>query len=115
MSSAILNYFCHYDWQTMRAIVGGRGGRKTNVLPRTPVCGILLPYVHNPESRRKILRTGQQKKEMVVMGSTTQIRKFVIDDEAYWRFEGLKKETWIYTWLARLIAVRERMLEFYSN
>ena len=59
---------------------------------RTPVCGILLPYVYNPESRPKILRTGQ-KKEMVDVGNTAQIRKFVIDDEAYCRFEGLKKET----------------------
>ena len=41
--------------------------------------------------------------------------RFVNHGENGCTFEGQRKETWIYTWPAWLIAVRERMLEFYSD
>ena len=61
---------------------------------------IYVPYVHNTESVLKILRTKLKK---------------MVDEENGCRFDGQRKETWIYMRPAKLIAVRQRMLEFCSD
>ena len=53
--------------------------------------------------------------EMIILETSHRYARFVNDEENSCRFEGQRKETWIYTWPAWLIAVRERMLEFYSD
>ena len=47
---------------------------------------------------------------MVVLETRHRYARFVYDEENGCRFEGQKKETWIYTWPAWLIAAKERML-----
>ena len=63
----------------------------------------------NPESARKNLRT-LIKKEMVVLENSPSL-----ETKKTWRFEGQRKETWIYTQPAWLLIIRERMLESYSD
>ena len=55
------------------------------------------------------------KREMVVLKTRRRYARFVYDEENGCRFEGLKKEIWIFMQQAWLIAVRERILEFYSD
>ena len=75
---------------------------------------VSVPYVHNPESAQTILRT-QLKRGNGRLGKPTIVSLNSYDEEKGCRFEGQRKETWIYTWPAWLIAVKERMLEFYSD
>ena len=56
-----------------------------------------------------------KKKEMVSWKAHHRYARFVSDEENGCRFEGQKKETWIYTRPGWLIAVKESMLEFYSD
>ena len=84
---------------------------KSFVLPRMPLC-----LLRNPESREctKDLRTTLKE-------GNGRLGKTAIDTldspicEGNGCFKGLGKETRIYTRSARLIAVKERMLEFYSD
>ena len=55
------------------------------------------------------------EKEMVVLENSPYIRWIRQNEENGCIFEGQRKETWIYTWLAWLIAVKERMLQFYLD
>ena len=88
---------------------------KNFVLLCMAICGIYIyvPYTHNPESARKILWT--QLRKWSCWKICPRYTRFVKDEEDGCRFEGQRKETWIYTLSAWLVvAVGERMLEFYS-
>ena len=78
---------------------------------------LYMPYVHNPESREctEDFTDSTLKKEMVVLEPAIDALDSFNDGENGSRSQGLGKETRIYTWPTWLIAVKERMLEFYLD
>ena len=89
---------------------------ENTVLPCMPVWYIYIyiyvcaPYIHL-ESRHGTEDFTDLTREMVVSAIDRQIR----DEDNGCRFEGQRKETRTYMRHAWLIAVRERMLEFYLD
>ena len=55
------------------------------------------------------------KREIVVLEILHRYARLVNDEENGLQIRRSKEEIWIYTLPAWLIAVRERMLEFYSD
>ena len=78
------------------------------------IYGMYTYAVVQPETRWKILRI-RLRKGNDRLGKLAIGTRFVNVEENGCRFVGQRKEICIYTRLARLIAVRERMLEFYSE
>ena len=76
---------------------------------------IYVLYHHNPGLHRRFYGLDLKRKWSYLKTYHRLIARFINNEENGCRFEGQRKETWIYTRPAWLIAVRERMLEFYSD
>ena len=87
-----------------RGLSGWVGGLKTSYYHACGLCAVRSP------SARTILRTRLKRKWL---SSKPAIARFLVEKAA--DSESLRKETWIYTGLAWIIDVGERMQEFYSG
>ena len=74
---------------------------------------ICVPYIHIQESTRKNLPTQLKKWKWSSWKTRHVYTTFFNDEENGYCLEPQRKET-VYTHIVWLIAVRERLLEFYS-
>ena len=72
------------------------------------ICNV---YIRNPEKAQKILLWTQLKRKWLSWKTRHRYARFVDYEENGCRFEGQRKETWIYTGLAWLLAVRDKLLK----
>ena len=108
-------YVCKhwYDWRAKQALSGEVD--ESFVLPYMSVCGIYMPYVHNPGVHGRLYGLDLKKGNGRLGKQAMEVARLVNGEENDCRFEVQREKDCIHTRPTWSIAVRERLLELFCG